>query len=142
MIRNDWATPPDGDFARYVDQLMARAAQARLRASHTPGDGFDGAVYGSIVEPAGAPASRGGASAGGHEPGRQQAPAPMALGDTIARGLRRWAAPPTSGAGWGRWLQERVRVAADASRNASANAQADAGTRMHDPRTERSPRKP
>jgi len=66
----------------------------------------------------------------------------MALGDTIARGLRRWAAPPTSGAGWGRWLQERVRVAADASRNANANAQADAGTRMHDPRTERSPRKP
>ena len=36
MIRADWATPPDGDFARYVDQLMARAAQARLQASATP----------------------------------------------------------------------------------------------------------
>lgn len=133
MIRTDWATPPDGDFARYVDQLMARAAQARLRASHTAVDGFDGASHGSVIDPTGASAQH---AAVGWAPGQEGTRPRAALADMVVLGLRRWASSPPDGKGWGRWLQERARAAATPPRPLNATA------RQHDPRIDKSPRKP
>jgi hypothetical protein len=136
VIRADWATPPDGDFARYVDQLMARAAQARLQASATPVEGFDGAARGTgtqSVDPAGPRAGiRDGSS------GQARAEPRAAVTDALARGLRRWASPADA-KGWSGWLQERVRAAVVDPK--SAPPAVSAPSRLYDPRVDRSPRK-
>jgi hypothetical protein len=136
VIRADWATPPDGDFARYVDQLMARAAQARLQASATPVEGFDGAARGTgtqSVDPAGPRAGiRDGSS------GQARAEPRAAVTDALARGLRRWASPADA-KGWSGWLQERVRAAVVDPKPAPPAASAP--SRLYDPRVDRSPRK-
>jgi len=136
VIRADWATPPDGDFARYVDQLMARAAQARLQASATPVEGFDGAARGTgtqSVDPAGPRAGiRDGSS------GQARAEPRAAVTDALARGLRRWASPADA-KGWSGWLQERVSAAVVDPKPAPPAASAP--SRLYDPRVDRSPRK-
>ncbi|RZM00222.1 MAG: hypothetical protein EOP73_17110 [Variovorax sp.] len=135
MIRADWATPPDGDFARYVDQLMARAAQARLQASATPVEGFDGGSRGASAQAVDPPVRRAGVSDG--TPGPARVESRVALADALARGLRRWASPADA-KGWSGWLQERVRAAADATTAPTAK---DGSSRLYDPRIDRPPRK-
>ena len=135
MIRADWATPPDGDFARYVDQLMARAAQARLQASATPVEGFDGGSRGTSAQAADPPVRRAGVSDG--TPGPARVESRVALADALARGLRRWASPADA-KGWSGWLQECVRAAADATTAPTAK---DGSSRLYDPRIDRPPRK-
>lgn len=140
MIRADWATPPDGDFARYVDQLMARAAQARLQASTTPVEGFDGAPHGSGTPPADPRLHRAGVLDG--SPGRTRTGSGSAPADAIARALRRWMSSADAKAGvkgWSGWLQERVRAAAANATAAPPTASGPA--RLYDPRVDRQPRK-
>lgn len=140
MIRADWATPPDGDFARYVDQLMARAAQARLQASGTPVDGFDGASQAPGVPSVDPRARRPGTF--DRSPGRPEVPARPAWTDAVARGVRRWALPAgantdVASVGWSGWLREWARAAATTPPPSSGGA-----SRQHDSRLNRPTRKP
>jgi hypothetical protein len=136
VIRADWATPPDGDFARYVDQLMARAAQARLQASATPVEGFDGASRATGSQTADPAGQRAGTRDGSF--GRARVEPQAALADALARGLRRWASP-VDAKGWSGWLRERVRAAV--ANATTAPPAASAPSRLYDPRVDRQPRK-